>query len=149
MEVEILCQCGSNLGGEKLWENYGGDEDVGGLVGVVEQLLTVPAIFCKTSKYRKNCECCPVSQLSVRYQRLSCIQAPNCQNCNQCLKCHKSAGLSFQNCLNCLSCLSCPKLSKLSKIAKIVKYCQKLSSRIVIKNCHKNFSSDIIIKNCH
>ena len=94
MEVEILCQCGSNLGGEKLWENYGRDEDVGGLVGIVEQLLTVPAIFCKTSKYRKNCECCPVSQLSVRYQRLSCIQAPNCQNCNQCLKCHKSAGLS-------------------------------------------------------
>ena len=68
MEVEILCQCGSNLGGEKLWENYGRDEDVGGLVGVVEQLLTVPAIFCKTSKHRKNCECCPVSQLIVRYE---------------------------------------------------------------------------------
>ena len=41
-------------------------------------------------KHRKNCECCPVSQLIVRKQRLSWIQVLNCQNCNQCLKCHLS-----------------------------------------------------------
>ena len=35
------------------------------------------------SKHRKNCECCPVSQLIVRSRRLSWIQ-----NCSQCLKCH-------------------------------------------------------------
>ena len=44
-------------------------------------------------KHRKNCECCPVSQSIVRYQRLSGIQVLNCKNCNQCLNCHKSAGL--------------------------------------------------------
>ena len=44
-------------------------------------------------KHRKNCECCPVSQLIVRSQRLSRIQVLNCQNCNKCLKCHKSLGL--------------------------------------------------------
>ena len=43
-----------------------------------------------TIKHRKNCECCPVSQLIVIQQRLSWIQVLNCQNCNQCLKCHKS-----------------------------------------------------------
>ena len=48
------------------------------------------------NKHCKNCECCPVSLLTVRPQRLSCIQVLNCQNCNQCLKCHKSPGLSFQ-----------------------------------------------------
>ena len=41
-------------------------------------------------KHRKNCECCPVSQLIVRSQRLSWIQVLNCQNCSQCLKGHKS-----------------------------------------------------------
>ena len=41
-------------------------------------------------KHRKNCECCPVSQLIVKWQRLSWIQVLICQNCNQCLKCHKS-----------------------------------------------------------
>ena len=44
-------------------------------------------------KHRKNCECCPVSQLIVRSQRLSWFQVLNCQNCSQCLKCHKSLGL--------------------------------------------------------
>ena len=44
-------------------------------------------------KHRKNCECCPVSQLIVRSQRLSWIQVLNCQNCSQCLKCNKSLGL--------------------------------------------------------
>ena len=38
-------------------------------------------------KHRKNCECCPVSQLIVRKQRLSWIQVLNCLYCNQCLKC--------------------------------------------------------------
>ena len=46
------------------------------------------------NNYKKNiariCECCPVSQLIVRWQRLSWIQVLNCQYCNQCLKCHKS-----------------------------------------------------------
>ena len=41
-------------------------------------------------KHRKNCECCPVSQLIDRKQRLLLIQVLNCQYCNQCLKCHKS-----------------------------------------------------------
>ena len=45
------------------------------------------------AKHRKNYECCPVSQLIVRSQRLSWIQVLNCQNCSQCLKCHKSLGL--------------------------------------------------------
>ena len=44
-------------------------------------------------KHRKNCECCPVSQLIVRSQTLSWIQVLNYQNCSQCLKCHKSLGL--------------------------------------------------------
>ena len=44
------------------------------------------------NKHRKNCECCPVSQLIDRKQRLSLIQVLNCQYCNQCLKCHKSLG---------------------------------------------------------
>ena len=34
-------------------------------------------------KHRKNCECCPVSQLIVRQQRLSLIQVLNCQYYNQ------------------------------------------------------------------
>ena len=46
-----------------------------------------------TKKHRKNCECCPVSQLIVRSQRLSWIQVLNCQNCSQYLKYHKSLGL--------------------------------------------------------
>ena len=45
-------------------------------------------------KHRKNCECCPLSHLIVREQRLSWIWVLNCKNCNQCLNCHKSAGLS-------------------------------------------------------
>ena len=68
-----------------------------------------------TRKHRKNCECCPVSQLIDRYQRLSRIQVLNCQNCNQCLKCHKFPGLSFQN---------CQKLSQLSQLSKIDKNVQ-------------------------
>ena len=47
----------------------------------------------KQKKHRKNCECCPVSQLIVRSQRLSWIQVLNCQNCSKCLKCNKSLGL--------------------------------------------------------
>ena len=34
-------------------------------------------------KHRKNCECCPVSQLIVRQQRLSLIQVLNCQYYNE------------------------------------------------------------------
>ena len=45
--------------------------------------------------HRKNCECCPVSLLIVRHQRLSWIQVLNWQNCNKCLKCHKCLGLSL------------------------------------------------------
>ena len=72
------------------------------------------------SKHRKNCECCPVSQLIVRYQRLSWIQVFNFQNCNQCLKCHKSPGLSCQ---------------KLSKIVRKMPKLSKIVIKIVIKNC--------------
>ena len=35
------------------------------------------------------------------------------------------------------------------KIVKICQNCQKLSSKIVIKNCHQKLSSNIVIKNCH
>ena len=41
-------------------------------------------------KHRKNCECCPVSQLIVRYWMIVWIQVLNCQKCNQCLKCQVS-----------------------------------------------------------
>ena len=43
-----------------------------------------------STKHRKNCECCPVSLLIVRKQRMSWIQVLNCQNSNQCLNCQKS-----------------------------------------------------------
>ena len=46
--------------------------------------------FTGKRKHRKNCECCPVSLLIVRNQRLSWIQVLNCQNSNQCLNCQKS-----------------------------------------------------------
>ena len=54
----------------------------------------VPPFF-SLKKHRKNCECCPVSPLIVRQQRLSWIQVLNCRNRNQCLKCHKSVWLSL------------------------------------------------------
>ena len=38
-------------------------------------------------KYRTSCNCCPVSQLIVRWQRLSWIH---------CIKCQNSLGYSFQ-----------------------------------------------------
>ena len=38
-------------------------------------------------KHRKNCECCPVSLLIVRKQRMSLIHALDCQNSNRCLNC--------------------------------------------------------------
>ena len=53
--------------------------------------------WCK--KHRKNCECCPVSLLIVRWQRLPWIQVLNCQNFNQCLKGHKSLGLLLEGIL--------------------------------------------------
>ena len=66
-------------------------------------------------KNRKNWECCPVSLLIIRSQRLSWIQVINYKNCNQCLKGHKSLGLSLS-------------LSKLSKIvSKLSKKIEKLS----------------------
>ena len=76
-------------------------------------LILLVRIFLQ--KHRKNCKCCPVSQLIVRLQWLSWIQDLNCQNCNQCLKCHKSPGLSYQ-----LSKWQ-KQLSELSSIVKIVK----------------------------
>ena len=51
------------------------------------------------TKHHKNCECCPVSLLIVRSQRLSWIQVLNCQNCSQCLKTHKSLGSLFEGAL--------------------------------------------------
>ena len=58
--------------------------------------LNTPFYPHNLDKHRKNCECCPVSLLIVRSQRLSCIQVLNCQNFDQCLKCHKSLGLSLK-----------------------------------------------------
>ena len=59
------------------------------------------------TKHRKNCECCPVSLLIVKSQRLSWIQVLNCQNCNH-LKGHNLSKLSkiVKKCKNC-------KMSKL------------------------------------
>ena len=57
------------------------------------KLYTIDNVAGSGTKHRKNCECCPVSLLIVRWQRLSWIQVLNCKNCNQCLNCHKSAGL--------------------------------------------------------
>ena len=48
---------------------------------------------CEPNKHCKNCECCPVSLLIVRRQRLLWIQGLNFQNYNQCPKCHKSLGI--------------------------------------------------------
>ena len=63
----------------------------------LHQFLTnqAPIFYFQTTllymnKHRKNCECCPVSLLIVRKQRLSRIQVLNCQNSNQCLNCQKS-----------------------------------------------------------
>ena len=50
-------------------------------------------------KHRKNCECCPVSPLIVRKQRLLWIQVLNCQKFNHCLKCHKSLGSLLEDAL--------------------------------------------------
>ena len=46
--------------------------------------------YLNISKHRKNCECCPVSLLIVRKQRMSWIHVLNCQNSNQCLNCQNS-----------------------------------------------------------
>ena len=70
------------------------------------------------AKHHKNCECCPVSQLILRYQRLSWIQVLNCQNC------------IFKMVKNCLNC------QKLSKIVKIVQNCHQ----IFHKNFHQKLS---------
>ena len=50
----------------------------------------LPPVFQKKFKHRKNWECCPVSLLIARKQRMSWIQVLNCQNSNQCLNCQKS-----------------------------------------------------------
>ena len=60
---------------------------------VVNTRLLYTWVPKKLEKHCKNSECCPVSQLIVRSQRLSWIQDLNCQSFNQCLKCHKSLGL--------------------------------------------------------
>ena len=92
-------------------------------------------------KHRKNCECCPVSFLIVRWQKLSWIQVLTCQNCDRCVKSHKSLGLSKLSEI-VRNCQSCQKLSKLSKIVKVVRNCQsrqklsKLSEILkVVRNC--------------
>ena len=69
-------------------------------VTVSEGRLKINSQLCKLRtlcKHRKNCECCPVSQLIVRTQRLSWIQVLNCQIYNQCLKCQNGK----TNCQNC------------------------------------------------
>ena len=94
------------------------------------------------TKHRKNCECCPVSLLIVRSQRLSSIQV--CQKkINNISNVTNLLGYHFHwNCKtikNCKqikivkkkvvkNCQNCQKLSNLSKNVKIVK-------KKVVKNC--------------
>ena len=47
---------------------------------VSSKIVILKGGFCK--KHRKNCECCPVSHLIVRWRRLSWNQFCNCKNCN-------------------------------------------------------------------
>ena len=42
--------------------------DTSGIILIIELIIVIVVII---KKHRKNCECCPVSQLIVRYQRLS------------------------------------------------------------------------------
>ena len=74
--------------------------------------------------HRKNCECCPVSQLIVRSQRLSWIQVLNCQNCSQCLKCRKSLGLSLL-------------MSLYWSLSNIVRNCQNSQNKPILANIGK------------
>ena len=51
--------------------------------GILAKLNELISESDTSPKHRKNCECCPVSQLIVRSQNLSWIQFLNCQNCSQ------------------------------------------------------------------
>ena len=67
-------------------------------------------------KHLKNCECCPLSLLIVRWQRLSWIQVLNFRTV-----------ISVSNVTSLQDCLfNCQNFQKLSKLSKIVKNCQKL-----------------------
>ena len=61
----------------------------------IQLLLLIDFGWLCQKKHRKNCECSPVSQLIVRWQRLSWIQVLNCLYCNRCLKCHNIAKVFF------------------------------------------------------
>ena len=99
-----------------LWQYLGNEKSYERSAGVKTTGFSVPFQIHKTNfrKHRQNCECCPVSLLIVRSQRLSWIQVLNCQHCNQCQG-HKSLGVSLS--------------LSLSKIERIVKTVTK------IKNC--------------
>ena len=100
--------------------------------------------ICGT-KHRKNCECCPVSLLIFRSQRLSWIQV---------LKCHKSLGLSLSKIvLNCkilvkwstnIKIVKIVIIVKLSKIANNVKNLPKLSK--IVTTCKTNGKSKTLSK---
>ena len=87
-------------------------------------------------KQRKNCECCPVSKLIVKFSIVRIlISVSNVTSLQDCL-------FNCQNCPNCLSC------QKLSKIVKIIKNCQKLSKLSkVVKNC-QNVSQVMLPHHC-
>ena len=81
-------------------------------------MTSAPALKGKASiKHRKNCECCPVSLLMVRSQRLSefrfsivrIISVSNVASLQDCL-CNCQNGKN--NCLNCLNCQKCQKCQK-------------------------------------
>ena len=84
-----------------------------------------------------------LSQLIVRYQRLSWIQLLNCHNCNQCLKSHKSLTRTVFS-----------KLSKIVSIVSVAKNYQKLSTTkntkiVKIVKClkgHKSLGSRCNVK---
>ena len=76
----------------------------------------------QTKKHRKNCECCPVSQLIVRMSgnkdchefRFSIVSVANVTSLQDCLFNCQNGKSNFLNCQNCC---------QLSKIDKIIKKC--------------------------
>ena len=72
-------------------------------------------------KHRKNCECCPLSQLIVRLQRLSWIQVLNCQYYNQFRKVDLGRSFLVRSCL-LVTLIKCPKGHKcVGSLCRLVK----------------------------
>ena len=95
-------------------------------------------------RHRKNCECCPVSLLIVRSERLSWIQVLNCQNrfLNIILSCickHRK---------NCECCPGTPPVRSNGETA-VFTFCQKAESGPKIrfspkKTLQKSQKTDIL-----